>query len=224
MCKDDKLKPCPFCGSPAKLTLEDEEWAVNCINPEPCYGKAAVGGTYGFEFKGNAVRYWNKRLVHEAQFCLDPEQVEKIVARVAARIIARGVVNSILHHEGCGGLGIVPNSNDQPTGVMGASACPGCPDCTPSKPNEEQLTDYEIKVLRVANGEHVEAFSWGAAVTAALEHLAELDYVRKTSSGTYVATEKGQEILAKIECIFNQCEIPEECKNNNQCQHVGKKT
>lgn len=58
------------------------------------------------------------------------------------------------------------------------------------------LNDHEIEVLRVAAGEQVPGFSWGAWVAVCLEHLRSAGLVTR---GTHaVATDKGRAELARL--------------------------
>lgn len=57
-----------------------------------------------------------------------------------------------------------------------------------------ELTEQELQVLRVANGEDVPGFFWGGWVTACLETLVGRGLV--TRGPRYVATLKGRDLLA----------------------------
>ena len=59
---NEKLKPCPFCGNPAKLRYECDKreiidlWCVQCEN-ELCYAMT------GWETKKEwAIKRWNRRI------------------------------------------------------------------------------------------------------------------------------------------------------------------
>jgi len=56
---DNELKPCPFCGSPAKMESDEEEWgfAVSCSNTD-CPVDAT---TYARSTAEEATEAWNTR-------------------------------------------------------------------------------------------------------------------------------------------------------------------
>ena len=55
----NRLKPCPFCGSKAKVLCEyDRYWAVFCTNDE-CIATNFEGGYIN---KENAIKAWNHRV------------------------------------------------------------------------------------------------------------------------------------------------------------------
>lgn len=58
----------------------------------------------------------------------------------------------------------------------------------------DELTKHEIEVLRVAAGEEVEGFFWGASVAACLEHLVARGLVSRGPN--HVATRAGRDLLA----------------------------
>jgi hypothetical protein len=60
------------------------------------------------------------------------------------------------------------------------------------------LTEYDIKILRVLNGEEVEGVIGGAAIWAATSYLRS----RGLAAGTYHITEKGREYLRGINEIL----------------------
>ena len=65
------LKPCPFCGSRARLIRENGEYWIKCERPGVCFGcvHARIGrksfmdeyGDAGFAHKDDAIRLWNTR-------------------------------------------------------------------------------------------------------------------------------------------------------------------
>jgi hypothetical protein len=58
------------------------------------------------------------------------------------------------------------------------------------------LTDYEITILRMLNGETVDGLLWGAAMSEAIEALFEGGYVtRRGPAITYVISERGRRLL-----------------------------
>ena len=60
----------------------------------------------------------------------------------------------------------------------------------------ETLLDFEVDVLRVANGEEVKGFAWGAAVSEALGALKARGLV--TPPPNYRATQAGKDYLASL--------------------------
>ena len=57
---------------------------------------------------------------------------------------------------------------------------------------ESSLSDYEINILRVLNGEDVPGLMWGAAMSAACGHLKGTGY----ATGLYEITDKGRAAIA----------------------------
>ena len=64
---------------------------------------------------------------------------------------------------------------------------------TPHSRAFEDLTDYEVDILRILGGEDLSGWSWGAAMGACCEHLKEQGYAR----GSYEITDKGKELLKR---------------------------
>jgi len=65
MCPDYKtleLKPCPFCGSKAKLVkTQKKEYFVGCTRIGNCYGNPACECNLGYKYKKDAIELWNRR-------------------------------------------------------------------------------------------------------------------------------------------------------------------
>lgn len=65
-----ELKPCPFCGNPARVIqvpdgMEYEGvWVVGCDDDFRCLG-SMVHMAVIFTTKGEAVKAWNRRTVNE---------------------------------------------------------------------------------------------------------------------------------------------------------------
>ena len=51
-----KLKPCPFCGQPARID-ECDDYRVVCENEDECGAMV-----YNFHVLSNAVKAWNRRV------------------------------------------------------------------------------------------------------------------------------------------------------------------
>jgi hypothetical protein len=60
---------------------------------------------------------------------------------------------------------------------------------------EGSLSDYEINILRVLNGEDVPGLMWGAAMSAACGHLKGTGY----ATGLYEITDKGRAAIRAME-------------------------
>ena len=58
----------------------------------------------------------------------------------------------------------------------------------------QELTKMEIEVLRMLNGEDVEGWNWGAAMSVCCETLKSFGYAQ----GNYYITEKGKNYLATL--------------------------
>lgn len=54
----EELKPCPFCGSKARLERGTEDHEIVCSNPD-C--EAAIG-VWTFLSKADAIAAWNRRV------------------------------------------------------------------------------------------------------------------------------------------------------------------
>lgn len=60
-----KLKPCPFCGSPAEVYATIEMgWFAGCTNEE-CIGMIDSWACEGYNSKSIAIEEWNKRAKQE---------------------------------------------------------------------------------------------------------------------------------------------------------------
>ena len=55
----------------------------------------------------------------------------------------------------------------------------------------EDLTQMDIEVLRILNGEDVPGWKWGAAMSECCQHLKGLGYAR----GSYEITDAGKQLL-----------------------------
>ena len=63
-----KLKPCPFCGAPARLKHYSEGWNVYCSRIPGC------GVRVGWITNGpRAVEIWNRRVVDIPEELIDTE-------------------------------------------------------------------------------------------------------------------------------------------------------
>ncbi len=51
---DTKLKPCPFCGSPAEMKKISGRWTAKCTKE--------CAGTRIFNDQNKAIEAWNKRV------------------------------------------------------------------------------------------------------------------------------------------------------------------
>ena len=70
-----ELKPCPFCGSPAKLICAGEYW-VTCTKLGVCYASTPKRGDNGFTYKSDAISLWNTRSDTEAREAVVKEIME----------------------------------------------------------------------------------------------------------------------------------------------------
>lgn len=58
----ETLKPCPFCGSPAKMGMVGREYYVTCTKVGTCFGRPHVRpGDNGYENREDAAKLWNTR-------------------------------------------------------------------------------------------------------------------------------------------------------------------
>ena len=57
------------------------------------------------------------------------------------------------------------------------------------------LSDYEIKILKIIRGDDVKGVRWGAAISEAIERLKGLGLVGITTHGKYVLTISGWRFL-----------------------------
>ena len=57
----DKLKPCPFCNSPAQVVrCKDGRYVIGCTD-DKCYAFSGISWVYGT--KESAIKAWNTRLI-----------------------------------------------------------------------------------------------------------------------------------------------------------------
>lgn len=56
------------------------------------------------------------------------------------------------------------------------------------------LSEYELKILRLLNGEDVPGLAWGAAMSVAIETLYEMR-LAKRNGGRYEITDAGRDAL-----------------------------
>ena len=57
-----KIKPCPFCGQPAKLKFKDSVYRVVCESP-------GCASHYSYYTKEAAIKEWNTRTRPQKEVC-----------------------------------------------------------------------------------------------------------------------------------------------------------
>lgn len=71
----NELKPCPFCGSEARLFsfcegVYDEtklKHNVQCLNEKDCFARVGRDWAFGYETKEEAIEAWNRRVENDQQ-------------------------------------------------------------------------------------------------------------------------------------------------------------